>query len=206
MDGVTIALEFESINKEEIIKDIYNPEKKSVDFNLLLPCPEELESTNSGSPESDIVKLMKKKNKTFDLSNNSLAKDVQDFIDTYPQDHIFLTKERIGNKEDFDSVVNTIKCYQKYGFGTWIDFKYHVWGVSRNAFNFGKKVRTKNGGFYFVTANGIPKLWLIALSNKWRGVEFIAYSKGVANKEGLVNIHCFLNGEYTYKGQIKKYL
>lgn len=206
MDGVTIALEFESSNKEEIIKDIYNPERKAVDFNLLLPCPEELENTNAGSSESDIVKLMKKKKKTFDLNSNNLEKDIQDFIDTYPEDHIFLKKDRIGNKENFDSLIKTIKCYQKYGFGTWIDFKYHMWGVSYNAFVFGKKVRTKSGGFYFVTSYGIPKLWLTALSNKWRGVEFIVYSKGVVNKEGLVNIHTFLNGEYNYKGQVKKYL
>lgn len=206
MDGVTIVLEFESSNKEEIIKDIYNPERKAVDFNLLLPCPEELETTNAGSPESDIVKLMKKKKKIFDLNSNSLKKDIQDFINSYREDHGFLDEKRIGNKEDFNSVVNTIKCYQKYGFGTWMDFKYHMWGVIHNAFVFGKKVRTKSGGFYFVTSNGIPKLWLTALSNKWRGVEFIVYSKGEANKEGLVNIHTFLNGEYSYRGQVKKRL
>lgn len=199
MDAINIILEFESNKRKEIEKDIYSPEREFVDFNILIPCPKELEEQNSGSPEGAGVDLVKKYNKTFDLTSSTVRDDVRAFLDEYKKEEHFLTREVfVEDPKNMESVINSVIAYQKYGYANWYDFNYDKWGVSRNAFYFGKKRRTSSGGFYFSTGGSIPVKWLLALSKKWPDVVFKVYSRmEFLDRGGFVSVYHFQNNEYT---------
>ena len=57
--------------RDEIEKDIYSPERDFVDFNILIPCPQELEEQVVGSSQSSAVNLVKKYNKKLERGNNN---------------------------------------------------------------------------------------------------------------------------------------
>lgn len=198
MDAINIILEFESDKREEIEKDIYSPEREFVDFNILVPCPQELEEQVSGSPERAGVDLVKKYNKTFDLTSSAIRDDVRAFLDEYKKEEHFLTRDVfVENPENMESVINSVIAYQKYGYANWYEFRYDKWGVSQNAFQYGKKRRTQSGGFYFVTGGSIPVKWLLALSKKWPDVLFKVYSRmEFMNRGGFVTVYQFKNEEY----------
>lgn len=198
MDAINIILEFESDKREEIEKDIYSPEREFVDFNILAPCPQELEEQVSGSPERAGVDLVKKYNKTFDLTSSTIRDDVRAFLDEYKKEEHFLTRDVfVENPENMESVINSVIAYQKYGYANWYEFRYDKWGVSQNAFQYGKKRRTPSGGFYFVTSGSIPVKWLLALSKKWPDVLFKVYSRmEFMNRGGFVTVYHLKNEEY----------
>ena len=198
MDAINIILEFESGKREEIEKDIYSPERECVDFNILLPCPKELIEQVSGLAENAGVDLVKKYNITFDLTSSTVRDDVRAFLNKYKKEEYFLKGDVfVKNPESMESVINSIIAYQKYGYANWYDFNYDKWGVSKNAFHFGKKKRTNSGGFYFVTGGGIPSKWLLALSEKWPDVVFKVYSRmEFLDRGGFVSVYHFKNNEY----------
>lgn len=206
MDGVGVILEFESDKRSEIEKDIYSEERGFVDFNILLPCPQELEEQVSGSPEDAGVKLVKKHKKMFDVNSPSVRDDIRTFIELNKKDEHFLTREQFDAK-DMESVINSIIAYQKYGYGNWLEFKRDKWGVSQNAFVYEGKKRSKAKGFYFVTGWNIPTGWLQVLSAKWPDVEFKVYSKALMEEEsrdGYVNLYIFKGGDYRRTGDVKR--
>lgn len=79
MDAINIILEFDSPDRELINQDIYSEERGCVDFNILIPCPQELNSLISGSSEDAAIKLVKRHAKRFDLETPTLKKDVEAF-------------------------------------------------------------------------------------------------------------------------------
>lgn len=198
MDAINIILEFDSDKREEIEKDIYSPEREFVDFNILLPCPQELLEQVSGSPENAGVDLVKKYNMTFDMTSSTVRDDIRAFLDEYKKEEHFLTRDVfVEDPQNMESVINSVIAYQKYGFANWYEFNYDKWGVSQNAFHFGKKRRTNSGGFYFVTGGGIPVKWLLALSKKWPDVVFKVYSRmEFLDRGGFVSVYHFKNNEY----------
>lgn len=206
MDAINIILEFDSPDRELINQDIYSEERGCVDFNILIPCPQELNSLISGSSEDAAIKLVKRHAKRFELESPTLKKDVEAFLKNYGRNDYFLSDERLTEKT-LESIKNSIIAYQKYGYANWKDFSNEKWGVSRNAFEYanGKKKRTGNGGFYFVTGWCIPTKWLLALSEKWRGVTFEVYCRmEFSERNGYVTQYNFLNGEYQKLPDIKK--
>lgn len=206
MDAVQIILEFESPDRLLIEQDIYSEERSCVDFNLLIPCPEELLSMISGSCESDMKKLMEKHNKKFDLEDPSFKENVRNFITKNKRDTIFLSDENRLTEETLESLYASIKAYQKYGYFNWYDFNCDKWGVSRNAFIYSEnKKRTKDNGFYFACGWSIPTKWLLALSDKWRGVTFKVYCRmEYSKREGYVSVYHFENGDYKVLEDIKR--
>lgn len=206
MDAINIILEFESDKKEEIEKDIYSPEREFVDFNILLPCPKELEEQAAGSPERAGVDLVKKYNRIFDLTSSTVRDDVRAFLEEYKKEEHFLTRDVFTqNPEGMESVINSIIAYQKYGYANWLEFKRDNWGVSQNAFHFGKKRRTNSGGFYFVTGGRLPIEWLLVLSKKWPDVLFKIYSRmEYTNRGGVVNEYHFQNNNYKRMPDVKR--
>lgn len=198
MDAINIILEFDSDKRDEIEKDIYSPERDFVDFNILIPCPQELEEQVVGSSQSSAVNLVKKYNKKFELESPTVRNDIITFLEKHKEEEYFLIRDVfIENSKDVESVINSVIAYQKYGFANWYEFNYDKWGVSQNAFHFGKKRRTNSGGFYFVTGGGIPVKWLLALSKKWPDVVFKVYSRmEFLDRGGFVSVYHFKNNEY----------
>lgn len=206
MDGVGIILEFDSDKRSEIEKDIYSKERDFVDFNILLPCPQELEEQISGSPEDAGVRLIKNHEKSFDLNSPTIRDEIRDFVDQNKREEYFLTREQFDAK-DMESVINSVIAYQKYGYANWLEFKRDKWGVSQNAFAYEGKKRSKAKGFYFVTGWSIPTGWLQVLSAKWPDVEFKVYAKALMEEEsrgGYVNLYLFKNGAYRRASDVKR--
>lgn len=204
MDAINIILEFESENREEIEKDIYSPEREFVDFNILIPCPQELEEQVSGSPENASIDLVKKYKPKFDLNSINIRQDIKDFIEKYKEEEYFLIRDNFTEK-DLESVVNSIIAYEKYGYANWMRFKKDKWGVGYNAFYYGKKRRTKSGGFYFVCSGRIPVEWLLALSKKWPDVLFKIFSRmEYSERKGFVNEYHFKNNDYIRMPDVKR--
>lgn len=206
MDAVNIILEFESDKRNEIEKDIYSPEREFVDFNILIPCPQELEEQVAGSAESAGVDLVKKYNKTFDITRSTIRDDIRAFLDKYKKEEYFLTRDVfVEDPQNMESVINSIIAYQKYGYANWYQFKCNEWGVKWNALHYGKKRRTKSGGFYFSTANALPVNWLLVLSKKWPDVLFKVYCYNEYFKnEGFVELYHFLNNDYEQVSDVKR--
>ena len=69
MDAITIVLEFDSSEKINIDKDIWSNTRNFIDFNILIPCPEELESQISGSTEDAAVKIVKNNGKNMNTNS-----------------------------------------------------------------------------------------------------------------------------------------
>jgi len=206
MDGVAIILEFESDKRSEIEKDIYSEERGFVDFNILQPCPQELEEQVAGSPEDAGVRLVKDHEKNFDLNSPTIRDEIREFIELNKKEEYFLRREQFDEK-DMESVINSVIAYQKYGYGNWLEFKRDKWGVSQNAFAYEGKKRSKAKGFYFVTGWNIPTGWLQVLSAKWPDVEFKVYSKALMEEEsrdGYVNLYLFKDGDYRRASDVKR--
>lgn len=206
MDAINIILEFESPDRDLINQDIYNEERGCVDFGILIPCPAELETLIAGSSEDDAIRLLKKHGKEFNVESATLKEDIKGFIKQCGKDQYFLSDERL-TEETLESIKNCIIAYQKYGYENWLAFKRDKWGVSQNAFVYanGKKKRTSTGGFYFVTGWCIPKKWLLALSEKWKDVNFKVYGRmEFANRQGNVTEYNFLNGKCKMIGDVKR--
>lgn len=206
MDGLAIILEFDSDKRLEIEKDIYSEKRGFVDFNILLPCPQELEEQISGSPEDAGVRLVKNHEKSFDLNSPTIRDEIRDFVDQNKREEYFLTREQFDAK-DMESVINSVIAYQKYGYGNWLEFKRDKWGVSQNAFAYEGKKRSKAKGFYFVTGWSIPTGWLQVLSAKWPDVEFKVYAKALMeekSRDGYVNLYLFKGGKYRRASDVKR--
>lgn len=199
MDAINIILEFDSDKRDEIEKDIYSPERDFVDFNILIPCPQELEEQVVGSSQSSAVNLVKKYNKKFELESPTVRNDIITFLEKHKEEEYFLIRDVfIENSKDVESVINSVIAYQKYGYANWYQFKCHEWGVKWNALFYGKKRRTKSGGFYFVTGGRLPIEWLLVLSKKWPDVLFKVYSRmEFLDRSGFVSVYHFQNNEYA---------
>lgn len=198
MDAINVILEFNSPDRDLINQDIYSEERGCVDFNILIPRPPELDTLISSSSEDAAIRFVKKYGKVFNTDSETIKEDIKNYFKKYASDEYFLSEERL-NEDKLESVKNCIIAYQKYGFGNWLEFNSEKWGVSKNAFLYanGRKKRTSNGGFYFVTGWCIPTKWLLALSEKWRGVTFSVYSRMEnVGRKGNVTQYDFLNGEY----------
>lgn len=206
MDAINIILEFESDKREEIEKDIYSPERDFVDFNILIPCPQELEEQVVGSSQSSAVNLVKKYNKKFELESPTVRNDIITFLEKHKEEEYFLIRDVfIENSKDVESVINSVIAYQKYGYANWYQFKCHEWGVKWNALFYGKKRRTKSGGFYFSTANALPFNWLLVLSKKWPDVVFKVYCHNKCFKNnGFVEQYHFFNNNYEQVFDVKR--
>jgi hypothetical protein len=206
MDAINIILEFESPDRDLINQDIYSEERGCVDFSILIPYPIELDTLISGSSEDTAIKLVKEHCKEFNIESLTLLEDIKQFIKKYAEHEYFLSDERL-TEETLESIKNSIIAYQKYGYANWRDFKIDKWSVSQNAFVYanGKKKRTSTGGFYFVTGWVIPKKWLLALSEKWKDVNFKVYGRmEFANRQGNVTEYNFLNGKCKMIGDVKR--
>jgi hypothetical protein len=207
MDAITIALEFDSQNRKNIEKDIWSNDRNFVDFNILCKCPTELEYKVSGSSENAAVEIVKKHCKIFELETKNVREDIRTFIEEHKEEDFFLERELFNSDpQNMESVINSVIAYQKYGYGNWYQFKLYKWGVPHNAFEFGRKRRTKNGGFYFV-CGGIPNKWLEVLSEKWPEVSFkIFYRMQFDNikRNGKVFVLTYKNGKQISKKQVER--
>ena len=206
MDAINVILEFNSPDRDLINQDIYSDERGCVDFNVLLPRPPELDTLISSSSEDAAIRFVKKYGKVFNTDSETIKEDIKNYFKKYASDEYFLSEEML-TEEKLESIKNCIITYQKYGYGNWMDFNNEKWGVSRNAFLYanGRKKRTSNGGFYFVTGWSIPTKWLLALSEKWKGVTFSVYSRmEFVGRKGYVNQYDFLNGEYKRMPDIQR--
>lgn len=207
MDSITIVLEFEAENREEIEKDIWSNDRNFVDFNILRKCPEELESQVSGLNEEEAIEIVKNHNKTFNIEDEKIRDNIKCFIEKYKEESDLLSSVIFHSGEkNMNTIINSIIAYQKYGYGNWYQFKLNEWGVSHNAFEFGKKRRTKNGGFYFV-CGGIPTKWLAVLSAKWPDISFkMFYRMQFYNIQRNENVFVltYKNGKQISRKQVER--
>lgn len=208
MDAITIVLEFDSSEKINIDKDIWSNTRNFIDFNILIPCPEELESQISGSTEDAAVKIVKNNGIFFNLEDKNVRENIKKFIEEHKDEDFFLERDLSdSNPQNMESVINSVIAYQKYGYGNWYQFKLHKWGVPHNAFEFGRKRRTKNGGFYFV-CGGIPNKWLEILSKKWPDVSFKMFYRmqfDHIKRNGNVFVLTYKNGKQISRKQIERF-
>lgn len=206
MYSIAIILEFESDKKAEIEKDIYSEERGFVDFNVLLPCPQELETQVAGSTEEAGVRVVKNHGQTFDINSATVRDEIRAFIELHREEEVFL-RDTYCNEKNMESLIDSVIAYQKYGYGNWMDFKIRNWGVSQNAFVYEGKQRSKAGGFYFVASGSIPVLWLKTLSAKWPDVEFKVYATALmddVSRGGYVKLYIFKDGDYSCAGSVKR--
>lgn len=127
-------------NVEEFKKNFLN-EKGEVDFNMVIPCPQDLIDTESGSrsySQDDSWKLTNEQ-KAIQLQLETLYKDTytqKEFVDlimdeTFNNPYFEMPREQWSDA----TTINVAKGYyniQKYGYRDWYDFCVTKWGTKWN--------------------------------------------------------------------------
>ena len=127
-------------NVEEFKKNFLN-EKGEVDFNVVIPCPQDLISTESGSrsySQEESWKLTDEQ-KAIQLQLETLYKDTytqKEFVDlimdeTYNNPYFEMPRKQWSD----ETTINVAKGYynlQKYGYVDWYNFCIDKWGTKWN--------------------------------------------------------------------------
>ena len=188
-------------NVEEFKKNFFK-EKGEVDFNAVIPCPQDLVDTESGSRqyivnESSAWKRTDEQN-SIQLQLETLYKDTytqKEFVDlrmdeTYNNPYFKMPREQWSE----ETTINVAKGYynlQKYGYVDWYKFCIDKWGTKWNvdpAETFVDELQDGSLKITFDTAWSTPaEIWQ-ELANK--GLNFnVAYAdEDLGNNFGILEV------------------
>jgi len=171
---------------KEILEEIYNYDKKEIDFNKLIPMPEELR--NSVADGSTRIKkalylylngdkdlLLEKWENNIDLKHKfkTLNNLVSQMLIKYPKEEL---------KRSYE-------CLQKYGTDNWYDWSIKNWGTKWNAYDF--QGSPEEGVLIFLTAWDPPREIVKALCQKYPNSNLDWYY----DEEGCQNAGHYYSGE-----------
>ena len=164
-------------NENDLVK-IVNAEGE-VDYNILLPMPEDLDVTSGGLNDRDIY-IYLSKGCTIEITDNVPAII---FLKRDSFTASFITKERIESfensytemseddkKKSYEDGQKLVENFMRYGAVTWYEWCCANWGVKWNASDTDINKKGKEVEIFFCSPWGPPSGWLQKLSKE--GVEF----------------------------------
>lgn len=152
----------------------------TVDFNILIPMPEELNIEDSSDANMAIYYYLSHRGAMSiqEVKDNTIACEViTDIIDKHP---IAYAEHQMRNAIQHNKSLNWSSVYDygkklvnnhtKYGAKTWYDWRNKNWGCKWNASNSKIHFDGDNAIIEFYTPWTAPEAWLQALTN--RGIPF----------------------------------
>ena len=147
---------FDSIKDEE--------SKRVIDFEKVLPMPEELSIESNSSAETVIVLLMRQAHFLFFGPYSHEVKDAWERYERWP-DYIKEKYEELAKKY--------LMNIAKYDYPNWYPWHIAKWGTKWNSIEGYGTQRREGDTIYFETANGFCEPVIEALSKQYPDVEFI---------------------------------
>lgn len=180
----TLTLRGERKVVEKIFDSIKNEEdKRVIDFNKIIPMPEELKIDCTSDPEQIIILLLHQSHLIGIFG--SFSPEVKMAEDIYEK----MDDERKKKAEELAK--KYLMNIAKYDYANWYSWSIAKWGTKWNSFNGYSKQHREGDTIFFETANGFCEPVIEALSKSYPGVEF----DYAAADESI--------GAYTIKGTYK---
>lgn len=177
----------------EKFKKLALDENGNIDFNILIPMPNDLNITTKGGYEWHIDKFGFNKEK--EVKQNVVLKPLLDkiynkkmtqdeFINLTLNDEIFKKAKKIYDLQDKSDLDNILRGYynlRKHGYTNWYDWNCANWGTKWNA----NETYGSDTHFTFDTAWSCPFEWLLKLS------KHIDFKGSFADEDLGVNLGTF---------------
>ena len=161
----SLTLRGERETMEKIFDSIKDEESKRViDFDKVIPMPEELSIESNSSAETVIVLLMRQAHFLFFGPYSPEVKDAWERYERWPDD-LKEKAEELAKKY--------LMNIAKYDYPNWYSWHIAKWGTKWNSIEGYGTQRREDDTIYFETANGFCEPVIEALSKQYPDVEFI---------------------------------
>ena len=161
----SLTLRGERETMEKIFDSIKDEESKRViDFDKVIPMPEELSIESNSSAETVIVLLMRQARFLFFGPYSPEGKDAWERYERWPDD-LKEKAEELAKKY--------LMNIAKYDYPNWYSWHIAKWGTKWNSIEGYGTQRREGDTIYFETANGFCEPVIEALSKQYPDVEFI---------------------------------
>ena len=161
----SLTLRGERETMEKIFDSIKDEESKRViDFEKVIPMPEELSIESNSSAETVIVLLMRQAHFLFFGPYSPEVKDAWERYERWPDD-LKESAEELAKKY--------LMNIAKYDYPNWYSWHIDKWGTKWNSIEGYGTQRREGDTIYFETANGFCEPVIEALSKQYPDVEFI---------------------------------
>ena len=161
----SLTLRGERETMEKIFDSIKDEESKRViDFDKVIPMPEELSIESNSSAETVIVLLMRQAHFLFFGPYSPEVKDAWERYERWPDD-LKEKAEELAKKY--------LMNIAKYDYPNWYSWHIDKWGTKWNSIEGYGTQRREGDTIYFETANGFCEPVIEALSKQYPDVEFI---------------------------------
>ena len=161
----SLTLRGERETMEKIFDSIKDEESKRViDFDKVIPMPEELSIDSDSSAETVIVLLMRQARFLFFGPYSPEVKDAWARYEKWPDD-LKEKSEELAKKY--------LMNIAKYDYPNWYSWHIDKWGTKWNSIEGYGTQRREDDTIYFETANGFCEPVIEALSKQYPDVEFI---------------------------------
>ena len=161
----SLTLRGERETMEKIFDSIKDEESKRViDFDKVIPMPEELSIESNTSAETIIVLLMRQARFLFFGPYSPEVKDAWERYEKWPDD-LKEKSEELAKKY--------LMNIAKYDYPNWYSWHIAKWGTKWNSIEGYGTQRREGDTIYFETANGFCEPVIEALSKQYPDVEFI---------------------------------
>lgn len=161
----SLTLRGERETMEKIFDSIKDEESKRViDFDKVIPMPEELSIESNTSADTIIVLLMRQARFLFFGPYSPEVKDAWERYEKWPDD-LKEKSEELAKKY--------LMNIAKYDYPNWYSWHIDKWGTKWNSIEGYGTQRREGDTIYFETANGFCEPVIEALSKQYPDVEFI---------------------------------
>ena len=162
----SLTLRGERETMEKIFDSIKDEESKRViDFEKVIPMPEELNIESSSDPEFLIILLLRQSR--LSLCYGPYSPEVKMARDRYEH----MDDERKEKNEELAR--KYLMNISKHGYANWYSWHIGEWGTKWNSIEGYGTQRREGDTIYFETANGFCEPVIEALSKQYPDVEFI---------------------------------
>ena len=161
----SLTLRGERETMEKIFDSIKDEESKRViDFDKVIPMPEELNIESNSACDTIIVLLMRQARFLFFGPYSPEVKDAQERYEKWPEEH----------KQKYEEMAKKyLMNIAKYDYPNWYSWHIAKWGTKWNSIEGYGTQRREGDTIYFETANGFCEPVIEALSKQYPDVEFI---------------------------------